>query len=61
MTTLQENMQNMRGKRYTKVKRDDKAYRQCEESTVEELERLLELYRNNVVEEDMQARLWRDR
>ena len=61
MATLQESMQNMRGKRYTKVKRDDKAYRQCEESTVEELERLLELYRNNVVEEDMQARLWRDR
>jgi hypothetical protein len=60
MATLQESMQNMRGKRYTKVKRDDKAYRQCEESTVEKLEYLLELYRNNVVEEDMQARLWRD-
>jgi len=61
MTTLQESMQNLRGKRYTKVKRDDKAYRQCEESTVEELERLLDLYRNNVIDEDMQARLWRDR
>lgn len=61
MTTLQESMQNLRGKRYTKVKRNEKSYQQCEESTIEELERLLDLYRNNVVEEDMQARLWRDR
>lgn len=61
MPTLQESMQNLRGKRYSKVKRDAKAYRQCEESTIEELERLVDLYRNNVVEDDMQARLWRDR
>jgi hypothetical protein len=61
MATLQESMQNLRGKTYTKVKRNDRAYQQCEESTVEELERLVDLYRNNVFEEDMQARLWRDR
>jgi hypothetical protein len=60
MATLQESMQNLRGKRYAKVKRDEKSYRQCEQTIVEELERLLDLYRNNVAEEDMQARLWRD-
>jgi len=60
MPTLQESMQNMRVKNYTRVKRNDKAYRQCEEWAVVALERLLKLYRNNVVEEDMQARLWRD-
>jgi hypothetical protein len=60
MPTLQESMQNMRVKNYTRVKRNDKAYRQCEEWAVVALERLLKLYRNNVVEDDMQARLWRD-
>lgn len=60
MPTLQESMQNMRVKHYTRVKRNDKAYRQCEEWAVDALERLLKLYRNSVVEEDMQARLWRD-
>ena len=61
MPILQESMQNMRVKHYTRVKRNDKAYRQCEEWAVVALERLLKLYRNSVVEEDMQARLWRDR
>jgi hypothetical protein len=60
MPTLQESMENIRSRRRNNVKRDDKAYRQCEETLTAELERLLDLYRNNVVEEDMQARLWRD-
>lgn len=60
MHTLQESMQSMHVKHYTRVKRNDKAYRQCEEWAVVALERLLKLYRNSVVEEDMQARLWRD-
>lgn len=42
------------------VKRNDKAYQQCEEFTTEELERLLEIYRGTVYEEDMRARLLRD-
>ncbi len=60
MPTLQENMQNMRGKGYANVKRNDRAYEQALETTVEELERLLDLYRTTVVEDDMRARLLRD-
>jgi hypothetical protein len=60
MATLQENMQNMRGKKYVNVKRNDKAYEQARSTTTEELERLLDLYRNTVIEDDMRARLLRD-
>lgn len=60
MPTLQENMQNMRGKKYVNVKRNDKAYEQALSTTTEELERLLDLYRNTVIEDDMRARLLRD-
>lgn len=60
MPTLQENMQNMRGKKYVNVKRNDKAYEQALSTTNEELERLLDLYRNTVIEDDMRARLLRD-
>jgi hypothetical protein len=60
MTTLQENMQNMRGKKYVNVKRNDKAYDLALTTTTEELERLLDLYRTTIVEDDMRARLLRD-
>jgi len=60
MPTLQENMQNMRVKKYVNVKRNDKAYEQALLTTTEELERLLDLYRNTVIEDDMRARLLRD-
>lgn len=43
-----------------RVVRNDKAYQQCYETTAAELERLLDLYRNTVYEEDMRARLYRD-
>lgn len=60
MSTLQENMQNMRGKRYVNVKRNAKAYEQALSTTTEELERLVDLYRTTVAEDDMRARLLRD-
>jgi hypothetical protein len=60
MPTLQENMQNMRGKKYVNVKRNDKAYDLALTTTTEELERLLDLYRTTIVEDDMRARLLRD-
>jgi hypothetical protein len=60
MTTLKENMQNMRGKGYANVKRNDKAYEQALSTSTEELERLINLYRTTVVEDDMRARLLRD-
>ena len=42
------------------VVRNTYSYRQCLEFTVEELTRLLEIYRGTVYEEDMRARLLRD-
>lgn len=60
MHTLQENMQNMREKKYVNVKRNDNAYEQALSTATEELERLLDLYRNTVIEDDMRARLLRD-
>jgi len=60
MSILQENMQNMRVKKYVNVKRNDKAYEQALSTATEELERLLDLYRNTVIEDDMRARLLRD-
>ena len=58
--TLKESMQNMRGKKYVNVKRNDKAYDMALSTTVEELERLIDLYKTTVVEDDMRARLLRD-
>lgn len=60
MTTLKESMQNMRGKKYVNVKRNDKAYEQALTTTTEELERLVNLYQTTVAEDDMRARLLRD-
>lgn len=62
MTTkaLKESMQNMRGKKYVNVKRNDKAYEQALSTATEELERLVDLYRTTVAEDDMRARLLRD-
>lgn len=57
---LQEAMQNMRGKKYTNVKRNDKAYDLALSTTTEELDRLINLYRTTIIEDDMQARLYRD-
>lgn len=60
MATLQENMQDMRFRRKNSVKRNDQAYEQALILTVEELHRLLTLYRDTVFVEDMRARLLRD-
>ena len=60
MPTLQESMQNMRGKKYVNVKRNSKAYEQALSTTTDELERLVDLYRTTVAEDDMRARLLRD-
>jgi hypothetical protein len=59
-TTLKESMQNMRGKKYVNVKRNDKAYNTALLTTTEELERLIDLYKTTVVEDDIRARLLRD-
>lgn len=58
--TLKESMQNMRGKKYVNVKRNDKAYEQALSTTIEELQRLVDLYQTTVAEDDMRARLLRD-
>lgn len=60
MATLQEGMQDLKRRRKADVKRNDKAYSQALSTTNEELERLVDLYRNTVFEEDMRARLLRD-
>jgi len=61
MSTFQELVEGYRKPERNKgVKRNDKAYRQCLAFTTEELERLLEIYRGTVFEEDMRARLLRD-
>jgi hypothetical protein len=60
MTTLKESMQNMRGKKYVNVKRNDRAYEQALSTTIDELERLVDLYQTTVAEDDMRARLLRD-
>lgn len=53
-------MENWKPKSKKNVKRDDKAYSMCRETTIVELERLLDIYRNTVFEDDMRARLYRD-
>ena len=58
--SLKESMQNMRGKKYVNVKRNDKAYEQALSTVTDELERLIDLYKTTVVNDDMRARLFRD-
>lgn len=53
-------MENWRPKTKKKVVRNDNSYEACLETTTLELERLLDIYRNTVFEEDMRARLYRD-
>lgn len=53
-------MQDLRQRRKNNVKRNDTAYEQALSTTMEELERLLTLYRDTVFQEDMRARLLRD-
>jgi hypothetical protein len=60
MTTLKEGMQATNTKRKAGVKRNNKAYEQALSTTTAELERLIDLYRTTVFEEDMRARLLRD-
>ena len=57
---LEQGLKDYRPKRKANVKRNDKAYADCLETTTAELERLVELYRTTVFEEDMRARLLRD-
>lgn len=49
-----------KAKRKKTVKRDDLAYQQALEFCIQEIKRLLEMYRTTVFEEDMRARLIRD-
>lgn len=53
-------MEAWRPKTKKRVQRNDEAYQQCYETTVFELERLLDIYKNTVFEENMRARLYRD-
>ena len=58
-----DNLQNLsesKPRRTAKVVRNEKAYAQCLETTVFELERMVDIYKNTVFEEDMRARLYRD-
>ena len=58
--TLQQLVEGWKPKTKKTVQRNDGSYAQCLETTTAELERLVELYRNTVFEEDMRARLMRD-
>jgi hypothetical protein len=58
--STQQTVESWQPKRKKTVKRDAKAYQQALEFTTKELERLLNMYRNEVFDEDMQARLIRD-
>ena len=60
MDTLEQALKEHRPKRKAGVKRNDKAYADCLATTTVELERLVELYRTTVFEDDMRARLYRD-
>lgn len=60
MEMLKEGMQDLKQRRKANVKRNDKAYAQALSTVTEELERLLEIYRTSVFEDDMRARLYRD-
>ena len=60
MDILEQNLKEIRPKRKSSVKRNDKAYADCLATTTVELERLVGLYRTTVFEEDMRARLYRD-
>jgi hypothetical protein len=61
--TCVDNLQTLsesKPRRTAKVVRNEKAYSQCAETTVFELTRLVDIYKNTVFEEDMRARLYRD-
>ena len=58
--STQQTVESWQPKRKKTVKRNAKAYQQALEFTTQELERLLNMYRNEVFDEDMQARLIRD-
>lgn len=60
MDILEQTLKDTRPKRKASVKRDEKAYLACTETTTAELERLVDLYNTTVFEEDMRARLLRD-
>jgi hypothetical protein len=60
MSQLKTLIESWESKTKKSVKRDDTAYQQCLETTTTELERLLDLYRNTVFDDDMRARLLRD-
>jgi hypothetical protein len=60
MEKTKQLMEAWRPKTKKRVQRNDESYRQCYETTVFELERLLDIYKNTVFEEDMRARLYRD-
>jgi hypothetical protein len=60
MSTLKTLVESWVAKNKKTVKRNDLSYQQAVETTTAELERLLDLYRNTVFEEDMRARLLRD-
>lgn len=53
-------MEAWRPKTRKRVQRNDESYKQCHETTAFELERLLDIYKNTVFDEDMRARLYRD-
>lgn len=60
MSNLKTLVESWQPKRKKTVQRNNSAYEQCLETTTQELERLLDLYRTTVFEEDMRARLLRD-
>jgi len=60
MDILEEAFKNYRPARRTNVVRNEKAYADCFSFTSDELERLVEVYRTTVFEDDMRARLLRD-
>lgn len=60
MSDLKTLIESWQPKSKKTVKRNNAAYQLCRETTTAELERLLDLYRTTVFEEDMRARLLRD-
>lgn len=59
MSTLKELIESFRKRAYKRVQRNDQSYKQTYDFTVSELERLLEMYRA-CIDEDQYARLLRD-
>ena len=59
MSTLKQLVESFRKNAYKRVQRSDQSYKQTNDFTVNELERLLEMYRA-CIEENQEARLIRD-